>query len=108
MIKTKYGEEINPDDFPYFGQFGNFVRKNIDSEWGKGKEREITKKRKYEVSLNAVAEVSAWTIVEAESEEDAKEIAKEKLKGNRSDWSIDTLSNVTVWDIEEECNTNDD
>lgn len=43
-MKTKYGKEINPDDFPYFGQFGDYVRKNIDSEWGKDKEREITKK----------------------------------------------------------------
>ena len=45
MMKTKCGEEINPDDFPYFGQFGDYVRKNIDSEWGKYKERETTKKR---------------------------------------------------------------
>lgn len=107
MIKTKYSEEINPDDFPYFGQFGSYVRKNIDSDWGKDKEREITKKRRYEISLNAIAEVSAWTTVEAESEEDAEEIAKEKLKGNRSDWSIDTIGNIAVWNIEEECDTDD-
>jgi len=47
------------------------------------------------------------TIVEAESEEDAEEIAKEKLKGNRSDWSIDTIGNIAVWNIEEECDTDD-
>lgn len=40
-MKTKYGQEINPDDFPYYGQFGNYVRQNIDSEWGMGKERDI-------------------------------------------------------------------
>lgn len=74
---------------------------------GKEKEREITKKRKYKVYLNAVAEVSAWTTVEAESEENAEEIAKEKLKENLSDWNIDTLGDVTVWDIEEECDTDD-
>lgn len=107
-MKTKYGEEIDPNDFPFAGQFGDYVRKNIDSEWGKDKEREITKKRKYEISLNAVAEVSTMTIVEAESEEDAEEIAKEKLKGNRSDWSIDTIGNIAVWNIEEECDTDDD
>lgn len=106
-MKTKYGQDINPDDFPYAGQFSNFVRKNIDSDWGKEKEREITKKRKYKVYLNAVAEVSAWTTVEAESEENAEEIAKEKLKENLSDWNIDTLGDVTVWDIEEECDTDD-
>lgn len=44
MMKTKYGEEINPDDFPFAGQFSNYVRQNIDSEWGKEKERELTKK----------------------------------------------------------------
>lgn len=54
-MKTKYGKDINPDDFPYFGQFGDYVRKNIDREWGKDKEREITKKRKYEVFLSAAA-----------------------------------------------------
>lgn len=80
MMKTKYGKEINPDDFPYFGQFGDYVRKNVDSEWGKDKEREITKKRKYEVYLNAVAEVSTVIFLEAESEEEAEEIAKQKAK----------------------------
>ena len=45
-MKTKYGQEINPDNFPYYGQFGNYVRQTIDSEWGMGKEREITKKRR--------------------------------------------------------------
>lgn len=79
-MKTKYGKEINPDDFPYFGQFGDYVRKNVDSEWGKDKEREITKKRKYEVYLNAVAEVSTVIFLEAESEEEAEEIAKQKAK----------------------------
>lgn len=29
-MKTKYGEEIDPNDFPYFGQFGDYVRKNND------------------------------------------------------------------------------
>lgn len=31
-MKTKYGKEINPDDFPFAGQFSDYVRKNIDSE----------------------------------------------------------------------------
>lgn len=107
MMKTKYGKEINPDDFPYFGQFGDYVRKNIDSEWGKDKEREITKKRKYEVYLNAVAEVSMVIFLEAGSEEEAEEIAKQKAKKNYSDWSINLLSNVAAWKTEEECNSDD-
>lgn len=44
MMKTKYGEEINPDDFPYFGQFGDYVRKNIDSEWAKIKSEKQQKR----------------------------------------------------------------
>lgn len=55
-MKTKYGEEIDPNDFPFAGQFGDYVRKNIDPEWGMEKKRELTKKRKYEISLNAVAD----------------------------------------------------
>lgn len=43
-MKTKYGQDINPDDFPYYGQFGNYVRSTIDPERGIAKEREITKK----------------------------------------------------------------
>lgn len=78
MMKTKYGEEINPDDFPYFGQFGDYVRKNIDSEWGKDKEREITKKRKYEVYLNAVAEVSMVIFLEAKKRR--KRLQNKRLK----------------------------
>lgn len=103
MMKTKYGKEINPDDFPYFGQFGDYVRQNIDSEWGKDKEREITKKRKYEVHLNAVAEVSMIIFIEAENEEEAEEIAKQKAKKNYRDWNINLLSNVAAWKTEEEC-----
>lgn len=106
-MKTKYGKEINPDDFPYFGQFGDYVRKNIDNEWGKDKKREITKKRKYEVYLNAVAEVSMVIFLEAGSEEEAEEIAKQKAKKNYSDWSINLLSNVAAWKTEEECNRDD-
>lgn len=54
-MKTKYGQEINPDDFPYAGQFCAYVRANIDPEWGMAKEREITEKRKYRVDLGAMA-----------------------------------------------------
>lgn len=77
-MKTKYGKEINPDDFPYFGQFGDYVRQNIDSEWGKDKEREITKKHKFRVVLGATVAASAVTYAEAENKEEAEEIAVKK------------------------------
>lgn len=110
MIKTKYGEEINPDNFPYFGQFGSYVRKNIDSKWGKGKEREITKKRKYEVYLTVNVRGSAYAIlrVDAENEEEAEEIAKETV--SKFDWKFDELEDVDGISVEsvEECDTDDD
>lgn len=28
-MKTKYGEEIDPNDFPFAGQFGDYVRKTL-------------------------------------------------------------------------------
>lgn len=64
-MKTKYGEEIDPNDFPFAGQFGDYVRKNIDSEWGMEKKRELTKKRKYEVCLSASADVTSVMYVDA-------------------------------------------
>ena len=109
MMKTKYGEEINPDDFPYFGQFGDYVRKNIDSEWGKDKERETTKKREYEVLLSASVSGTAYATlyVDAESPEEAEEIAKETI--NRDDWQFDDMEDVEDISVEsvEECKSDD-
>ena len=108
-MKTKYGKEINPDDFPFAGQFSNYVRKNIDSEWGKEKEWEITKKRKYEVFLNASANVSVYAVltVDAENAEEAGEIAKEDV--SKSDWEFDDIEDVEDISVEsvEECNSDD-
>lgn len=109
MMKTKYGKEINPDDFPYFGQFGDYVRQNIDSEWGKDKEREITKMREYEVLLSASVRGTAYATlnVDAENAEEAEEIAKETV--NRGDWQFDDVEDVDDISVEtvEECNRDD-
>lgn len=102
MMKTKYGKEINPDDFPYFGQFGDYVRKNIDSKWGKDKEREITKKRKYEVFLSATADVSSVMYVDAEDENEASISAQQKA----NDWIVDFVREISVESVEE-CNSDD-
>lgn len=101
-MKTKYGEEINPDNFPYFGQFGDYVRKNIDSEWGKDKERETTKKRKYEVFLSAAADVSSVMYVDAEDENEASISAQQKA----NDWIIDFVRGISVESVEE-CNSDE-
>lgn len=109
MMKTKYGKEINPDDFPYFGQFGDYVRKNIDSEWGKDKEREITKTRTYEVLLSASVRGTAYASlnVDAENAEEAEEIAKETV--HRGDWEFDELEDVDDISVEsvEECKSDE-
>lgn len=97
-MKTKYGQEINPDDFPYAGQFCAYVRANIDPERGMAKEREITKKRKFSVYINATAEVSATITVNAENEEEAKELAKELAKDKTSncDWNVDDVATSSI------------
>ena len=102
MMKTKYGKEINPHDFPFAGQFSDYVRKNIDSEWGKEKERELTKKRKYEVLLSASADVTSVMYVDAESEEEAVILALE----HANDWIVDLVRGVSVESVEE-CNSDD-
>lgn len=91
-MKTKYGQEINPDDFPYAGQFCAYVRANIDPEWGMGKEREITKKRKYRVDLGATAQVSTIVYIDAVDEEEAKTLAEENARG----WAVDEIDNTTI------------
>ena len=98
-MKTKYGQDIYPDDFPFAGQFSDYVRANIDSEWGMGKEREITKKRKFSVYLNATAEVSATITVNAENEEEAEELAIDKVSS--CDWDVDDVatSSIEVLDV---------
>lgn len=102
-MKTKYGKEINPDDFPFAGQFGDYVRKNIDSEWGKEKEREISNKRKYEVCLSASADVTSVMYVDAENKDEAVILALEKA----DDWIIDLVRGVSIESVEE-CDSDDD
>lgn len=91
-MKTKYGQEINPGDFPYYGRFGNYVRQTIDSEWGMGKEREITKKRKYRVDLGAIAQVSTTVYIDAVDKEEAKTLAGESARG----WAVDDVAEATI------------
>lgn len=102
MMKTKYGEEIDPNDFPFAGQFGDYVRKNIDSEWGMEKKRELTKKRKYEVCLSASADVTSVMYVDAENEDEAGILASK----NVCNWIVDLVRGISVESVEE-CNSDD-
>lgn len=103
ILKTKNGKEIDTDKFKYFG-FGNYVRKNIDEHWGKAKSMEQNKTKIYKVTLTASVSASAYCFktVEAENEQEAKQIAQEDI--SRFDWDIDEIDSyddVVVSDVEE-------
>lgn len=87
ILKTKYGTEINTDEIGQgYGQFGEYMRKHVDSEWGMGKQREITKTSQYKVTVSGVANVSGTIYIEAESEDDARQQA---LKESENiDWDF--------------------
>lgn len=108
ILKTKYGAEINTDDFKYYG-FGNYVRKNIDKNWGLGKSSEQNKTKIYRVTLVASVSATAYCTktVEAENEKEAEEFAKEDV--NRSDWEVDDIEDVDdcVANEVEEINTDE-
>ena len=93
ILKTKYGKEIDTDQFKYYG-FGDYVRKNIDENWGLGKSLEQNKTKKFEVRLVASVSATAYCTkyVEAENEDDAVEIAKEDV--SRFEWSVDDIDDV--------------
>lgn len=108
ILKTKYGTEIDTDKFKYFG-FGDYVRKNIDENWGLGKSLEQNKTKQYRVTLVASVSATAYCTkrVEAESEEEAEEIAKEDV--HRYDWEVNDIEDVKdfVVDEVEEINIDD-
>ena len=108
ILKTKYGREINTDNFKFYG-FGDYVRKNIDENWGLGKSLEQNKTKIYKVTLTASVTATASCIkrVEAENETEAEEIAKEDI--HRYDWDIDNIEDVDDIDVDrvEEINTDE-
>lgn len=85
ILKTKYGKEINTDDFKFYG-FGDYMRKNHDKEWGSNLPE---KTKMFEVEL--VCQISgtgvAFVNVTAKDEKEAEEIAKEEV--SRIDWEVD-------------------
>lgn len=108
MLKTKHGKEINTDDFKFYG-FGDYVRKNIDENWGLGKSVEQNKTKMYRVTLVASVSATAYCTkkVEAESEEEAGELAKEYV--HLYDWNGVEIENVRDFDVDEveEINTDE-
>lgn len=103
ILKTKYGREINTDEIGKgFGEFGKYMRKYVDKDWGMAKQREITHTKRYSVTLSGYAEVTGVVCVEAENEEEARELA---LKEKFVDWDIEynsDVDNIEVYDCEED------
>lgn len=104
ILKTKYGTEINTDEIGEgYGKFGEYMRKNIDKEWGMDKHREITKTKRYRVELSGTATVYAIADIEAESKKDAEEIALKEAKSY--DWTIldetNDIDDIEVCDVKE-------
>lgn len=99
-VTTKTGEKIDISKFKYFGQFGNYVRQNIDKHWGGAKDLETKKLKRYEVKLSASIEAVGYCYktVEAEKEDDAEEIAREEV--TRGDWDIDDIQDVDDIEID--------
>ena len=108
ILKTKYGKEIDTDKFKYYG-FGDYVRKNIDENWGLGKSVEQNKTKIYNVTLVASVSATAYCTkrVEAENEEEAEEIAKEDV--SRFEWEVDDIEDVKDISVDnvEEINTDE-
>lgn len=92
-IKDKWGNEIDLKQFENagYGAFKEWVQENIDKDWGVENPKEI-KKKKYVVNMSATATVSTCKKVVAETEYDAKKIAREELWSG--DWSIDDVDDI--------------
>ena len=72
ILKTIDGKEINTDEFPGYGQFKEYVQKNIDPAYGKGD----TKSTIYEVEMSATKIVNVYYTFEIDAP--TKEQAKSK------------------------------
>lgn len=67
---------------------GKILERTEDKEEPMG--REITKKRRFSVYLNATADVSATITVNADNKEEAKKLAIDKV--STCDWDVDNVA----------------
>lgn len=109
IIKTKYGSEIETDDFKGYGEFKKYVQSHFDKDWGKSTQKET---KTYTVTFVGTANVYARKEIEAYNEEDAKGQAKKMLKDLRSDefdWEMNCYSDVDNIDIDDvECDEDEE
>lgn len=103
-LKTNTGVEIDTDEIGQgFGDFGRYVRTYVDKNWGKAEEREAKGVKPYIVRLSGTATVSGIYTVDAEDEEQAKELAMKQK--TMVDWDYDygtEVDDVEVCDVEEQ------
>lgn len=110
IVRTKYGSEIETDDFKGYGQFKKFVQDHYDKDWGKNKEK-VTKT--YTVTFCGTANVYATTEIEAYNEEDARGQAEKlaaDIRVQDLDWEMNCYSDVDdieIDDIESEADDED-
>ncbi len=109
IVKTKYGAEIETDDFKGYGQFKKFVQDHYDKDWGKNKDKAT---KTYTVTFVGTTSVYAREEIEAYSEEDARAQAEDMLRTSKNDfdWEMNCYSDVDdieVDDIESEADDDD-
>ncbi len=108
IVRTKYGSEIETDDFKGYGQFKKYVKEHFDKDWGKDTQKET---KTYTVTFVGTANVYARQEIEAYNEEDAQGQA-EKMRFDKSqffDWEMNCYSDVDDIEVNDiECEDEED
>ena len=103
ILKTITGQEIDTAMFDGkgYGEFTRFMQKNIDSKWGKND----TTPTKYKVELlaNKMVEVASEVEVEANTEEEARQLALQQAHSGELYW--ENTGDGSLDDIEVDCIT---
>lgn len=103
IVRTKYGSEIETDNFKGYGQFKKYVQENFDKDWGKNKDKAT---KTYTVTFVGTTSVYAREEIEAYSEEDARAQAEDMLRTSKNDfnWEMNCYSDVDYIEVDEvEC-----
>ena len=108
IVKTKYGSEIETDDFKGYGQFKKYVNEHFDKDWGKDTQKET---KTYTVTFVGTSNVYARKEIEAYNEEDARGQAEKILLGVTQDldWEMNCYSDVDYIEVDDiECEDEED
>lgn len=108
IVRTKYGTEIETDDFKGYGQFKKYVNEHFDKDWGKGTSKET---KIYTITFCGTANVYARKEIEAYNEEDARGQAEKMLHdvGEYFDWEMNCYSDVDDIEVDDiECEDEED